>query len=183
RYRAGRAFFSSFRPRDGMEEGAADMAAPPAGGPKRIALTIGEFGKRVVTARSDDPRIVEFMAANGVAGASERAIRQKTRLPVAEVHLAFCEAGGMAEQAEHLVGDAVGIFQSLSQNHVAAALAMHRLLRREGRHPVAEISRGSQRSGMQFGIAAGQPAAIAIWCRSLVGQRREGHDFRARVAP
>ena len=59
-------------PRDRMEERAGDIAAPPAGQPERIALAVGELGQRLVRARLDHLRVVEFMAAHHRARRPER---------------------------------------------------------------------------------------------------------------
>ena len=50
---------------------------------------------------------------------------------------------------------------------------------REALQAVGEISRGGEACGMQFRIAAGQPAAIGIVRRRFVGERREGQDLGA----
>ena len=78
---------------------------------------------------------------------------------------------------------AVGIFEALAQHHVAAALAVHRPRRGKPRKPVAKTPRSSERAGMKLGIAAGQPADVAVRGRRLVGERRERDDLGARAAP
>src|SRR5688572_15304776 len=118
-------------PRYGVEECAGDMAAAPAERAELVALSVGEFGQRVVAARRGHLRVVELVAAHHRARWPERAIRKQSRLAVAEIHLALGKTCGMAEQAEHFVRLAVGILKRLAQHHEAAALAMDGLCLRE----------------------------------------------------
>src|SRR5437660_1468632 len=53
----------------------------------------------------------------------------------------------------------------------------------EGPQAIAEAVRRREPARMQLGIAAGQPAGIAIGARRLVGQRRERHDLGTGRAP
>src|SRR4051794_8043528 len=102
--RGDRVIFGSFialAPRNGMKKGAADMAAPVAGGAERIALAIGEIGQRLVIAGGRHLRIVEFVTSDQRALRTQRTVGAQPCLAVAKVHLAPGEAGGMAEQAEH----------------------------------------------------------------------------------
>ena len=43
--------------------------------------------------------------------------------------------------------------------------------------------RGGKGVGVQFRVAAGEPAAVGALRRRLVGERRERHDFGAGLAP
>ena len=60
---------------------------------------------------------------------------------------------------------------------------MHRPACREAREPLLEARSIGEGVRVQFGITAGQPAAIAILGRALIGKRRKGHDFRAGAPP
>ena len=53
-------------PRDGVEERAADMAAPAAGGSERVALSVGDVGERLVGAGVDQS------ARSGTRGRARR---------------------------------------------------------------------------------------------------------------
>src|SRR5882757_1548584 len=100
-----------------MEEGAADMAAPIARGAERIALAIGKVGQWPVIASGSHLRVVEFMASNERAFRSQGAVGAKARLAIAEIHLAFGEAGRMSKQAEHPVALTVRILERFAQTH------------------------------------------------------------------
>jgi hypothetical protein len=99
------------------------------------------------------------------------------------MQLALGEARGVSEQARHRVACAACILQSLAEDHVAAALAVHRPRLRETRESRPKFLRGSERTGMKLRIAAGQPADIAARGRRLIGERRKGYDLRTRFAP
>ena len=80
--------------------------------------------------------------------------------------------------------DARGILQALAQHHVAAALAVHRpRLARKSRRPSRKRRACGEAPGMELGVAAGQPAGVAIGRRRLVGERRERHEFGPRRPP
>ncbi len=96
---------------------------------------------------------------------------------------ALGEAGGMAEQAGHGVAPAGGVFEAFAQNHVAAALAVHRPRLREVAQAVSKFSRRRERFGMQLRIAARQPAAVGTLGRRLVGERRERQNLGAGAPP
>ena len=99
------------------------------------------------------------------------------------MQLALGEAGGVAEQAGHGMRLPCRILQALAQNHVTAALAVHRPRLREASQSIAETSRRGERFRMKLRIAARQPAAVGAIRRRFVGQRRKRQDFGAGVAP
>src|SRR5712691_5556603 len=107
-----------------MKERAGDVAAPPAGGSARTSSAVGKVGQRLVVSAADERRIVEFVAAPGAARWPDRAVDTKPRFAIAEMQLAFGEAGRMAEQPGHGVADAVGALEAFAEHHVAAALAV-----------------------------------------------------------
>src|SRR6266540_695748 len=126
---------------------------------------------------------MKLVAANDGACRPDGTCCAKTRLAVPEMQLAIGEARGVSEQARHRVARAACILQSLAEDHIAAALAVHRPRLREAREPRLEFLRGSERAGMKLRITAGQPADIAAFGRRLIGERRKGHDLRPGVAP
>ena len=79
--------------------------------------------------------------------------------------------------------DPGGVDQAFAQRHIAAALAVNGLRRREQPQAVEEAARAGEAAGMQFGIASRQPAGVAVGGRRLVGQRREGDDLRPGRPP
>ena len=89
----------------------------------------------------------------------------------------------MTEQAGHRVVAPVGVFDALTQNHVTAALAMHRTRRGEAAQAFDKTRCCRDRIDMQFGVATGQPAAIGVLRRRFIGQRRKSDDLRAGAAP
>ena len=105
---------------------------------------------------------MEFVAANERAAPAERSVGEKPHDAVAEMQLAFGEARRMPEQTGHGVALAGRVFQAFAQNHVAAAFAVDRP--RFGKPPQVpmEMSRRGEHIGVQFRIAAGQPAAIGV---------------------
>jgi len=70
-----------------------------------------------------------------------------------------------------------------AERHVAAALAVHRPRLGKARKPRAKLVRGRQLARMQFGIAAGQPATVAVLGWRLIGERGKGKYLRASRAP
>ena len=69
---------------------------------------------------------MKLMAAYDRAFAADDGVGEKLRGAIAEMQFALGEARGVAEQAGHGVRTAFCIFETLAQNHVAAALAVHR---------------------------------------------------------
>src|SRR3984957_12311054 len=126
---------------------------------------------------------MKFVATYDSTLAPEDIVRQQPGGAVAEMQLALGEAGGVAEQAGHGMRAPGGILQALTQNHVTAALAMHRPRLCEVSQSIAETQRGSKRFRMKLGIAARQPAAVGAVRRRLVGERRERQNFGTGVAP
>ena len=90
------------------------------------------------------------------------------------MHTAFGKARLQAEQAGHLVARSIGIRQSCTQHHIAPAFAVHRALLGEGAQSSAKSRIGREPAGVQFGIAAGQPAHVGAFVGSFIGERREG---------
>src|SRR6185436_15500455 len=142
----------------------------------RLALSIKDFGKRRVVAGRGLLRVMELVTPHRVSRLPQWTIGHQPRLPVAEVHLAPGEAGGVSEQAKHTMSRAVRILERLAQHHVATAFAVDRTRRREFPYAGSEAFRGSEAAGVQLGIAARQPAGIAIVRRRLVGERRERNE-------
>ena len=66
-------------PRDGVEEGAGDVAAPAAERAERLALAVGDLGQRLVVAGLDHLRVVEFVAADRRAGRARAGSRRSSR--------------------------------------------------------------------------------------------------------
>ena len=98
---------------------------------------------------------MELVAADDAALRAKWSVVQQAGLPVAEVHLALCKAGGMAEQRRHEMTRALGIDQAGAKHHEAAALAMHGLALGKVPDAVAETVRRCKLSGVEFRIAAG----------------------------
>src|SRR5271168_3386061 len=111
------------------------------------------------------------MAAYLRSGAAEDARRKQPGGAIAEMKFAPGEACRVAEQPGHGVASARRIFQTFTQYHVAAALAVHRTRLGETPQSGRKCSRASQRVGMQLRIAAGQPAAVGSGRRRLVRKR------------
>src|SRR6266705_805700 len=104
---------------------------------------------------------MKLVAADQRSSGSDRAWSQQPGLAVAEVQAAFEEAGRMAEQAGHGMSDAIGIFESFAEHHVAAALAVNRARRGEFYESIAKPPRRCERAGVELRVTAGQPANIA----------------------
>ena len=111
------------------------------------------------------------MAAQACARLPQRTVGKQPRLAIAEMKLALGEAGGMAEQPGHAVAHTVSVLEALAEHHVPAALAVHRARRGEAREARAERFCGGEPSGVQLGVTARQPAAIALLRRRLAGKR------------
>src|SRR5262249_61990602 len=126
---------------------------------------------------------MKLVPAHGGFPRSDWTTGAQARLPVAEMPLAFGEARRVSEQAGHGMTHAAPVFDAFAEDHVAAALAVHRARLREAREGAPKISRSSQRAGMQFRITAGQPADIAALRRGLVVERRKDRNLRTRFAP
>src|SRR5690606_25572884 len=109
--------------RDGVEEGAGDVATPRAGRVEAAAFAVEQVGQGGVAAAFDEAGIVELVAVYRCAGRAERAIGAKPRLSVAEIDAPRREARDMAEKPGHAVGAALAVDQRLAQHHEAAALA------------------------------------------------------------
>src|SRR4029077_20603536 len=161
--------FSSYR----VKERSANAAAPAAAVAERATLRIAQFGKSLVITPRCERGVMKFVAAHARAFGAKHAVGQNARRAVTEMQFAFGKAGRMTEQAGHRVVASIGIFDTLAQNHVAAALAMHRTRRGEAAQAFGKTSRCRDRIGMQFGVTTGQPAAIGALWRRFIGQRRK----------
>jgi hypothetical protein len=77
----------------------------------------------------------------------------------------------MTEQPGHLMADTMLILEAFTEHHVTAALAMDRP--RFGKSPKAiqEAAGRGQPAGMEFRVAAGQPAHVAMIRWRFVPQR------------
>ena len=89
----------------------------------------------------------------------------------------------MAEQAEHGVGEPFGVFDAFAKHHEAPAFAVHRAGLSEPPYAGSEGGSHGERARVEFGIAPGKPADVAIVPRALVGEGRERHQLRSRVTP
>jgi len=78
------------------------------------------------------------------------------------------------QQPRHGMALSIGIFDPLTQHHVAAAFAVHRnrAIRRRAQ-AFLKTPGGRQGAGMQFRIAARQPHGVGIGSRRLVRERRK----------
>src|SRR5690606_12154839 len=78
---------------------------------------------------------------------------------------------------------ALGVFQRLSEHHVAAAFAVNGMSSGKARQSGAEVLGGSKTTGMELGISAGKPADVASLRRRLVRKRGERDQFGALSPP
>src|SRR6185295_56622 len=141
--------------RDRVKERAGDATAAAAGDTDRASLRIGKLDQRLVAAGVHEGCVMKFVSANDRFRRSDRTVCPKTCLPVAEMQLALGEARGVSKQAGHRIMYAVRIFYALAEDHVAAALAVHRPRLCEARESGLKFPRSSERAGMQFRITAG----------------------------
>src|SRR3712207_5907247 len=74
--------------RDDVEEAPGDVLAAMPGGAKALPVRIGDVGQRRVARRllSGDGRVMELVADERGPGRAERAVVDKARDPVPEVH-------------------------------------------------------------------------------------------------
>ena len=159
------------RPRDRMEEAAADAAAPRARRLRRAAVGVAHPAKGGSPPSETIGRVMEFVAAKACAGGAQRAVGGERRVAIAERHLALGEAGFDAQQPGHRDG---------SRRRRRSARRRAPCSRRTRRAPAASArSRAGRREsarapaslpGVQFGIAAGQPADVAV--RPAAARRR-----------
>ena len=125
---------------------------------------------------------MKLVAANERAAPAKRSVGEKPRDAIAEMKLSSGKARCVPEQTGHRVALPGSVLEALAEHHVAAAFAMdltcfaNRALR-------AGSLRGREYVRVQFRIAAGQPAAIGVFRRRLVGERRECHDLGAGAPP
>src|SRR6185312_12733393 len=99
------------------------------------------------------------------------------------MELAASEARGVTEQPAHGVTDSVGVLQHLAQDHIAAALSMHRPRRGKADEPFTEALRCCEPFRVKLWVPAGEPAGVAQVWRRLVGEGGEGHDLGAGAPP
>lgn len=76
----------------------------------------------------------------------------------------------MAEQCRHDMANTIGIHETGSQHHEAAALAMNRLHLRKVPNTVAKAVGSRELPCVEFRIASRQPADIAIERRTFIIQ-------------
>src|SRR6516165_12673936 len=95
-------------PRDRMEEGAGDVAAPAAGLAERVSLPVDEIDQGLVVTRCDQRRVVKFVAAYRGAGRTERTCRDEARLAIAKMQLADGKTRSVSQQAGHGMTRAAG---------------------------------------------------------------------------
>ncbi len=81
------------------------------------------------------------------------------------------------------MGGAVRVREAPPQHHVAAAFAVDGSGGREGPQAGQERGRGGDPAAVQFGVAARQPAGVAIVGGRLVGERGKEAAFRPGPAP
>jgi hypothetical protein len=125
---------------------------------------------------------MEFMALPGFTPAHHKPVPLGDRLAVAEAEAAA--PGPEGQQPCHRMDLAGRIDQLLAEQQQATAFRVDRQPPGGGpaQLPQAALAVG-QLGPMQFGIAARQPANVAIGRRRFITQGREGHDFRPRLAP
>src|SRR5699024_8718574 len=104
---------------------------------------------------------MKLMPAHDGTFHAEWPVVAKRRPPVAEIHFAPGEAGGVSKEAEHFMRLARRILQRLAEHHEAAALAMDRLRLGKFPHLCPEAQCLSQPARVKLRITAGQPADIA----------------------
>ena len=126
---------------------------------------------------------MKFMTANERAATAERSVGEKPRGAVAEMKLSSGKARRVPEQTGHRVALSGSVLEALAEHHVAAAFAVDRTCFGEPPQSRCKCQRGREHIRVQFRIAAGQPAAIGVFRRRLVGERRERQNFGTGVAP
>src|SRR5262249_34930788 len=95
----------------------------------------------------------------------------------------FGEAGGVTEEPGHDVRAAIAVLDNLTQNHVAAAFAVHGARLRKTTQAFCEILCRCKRLCMQFRIAARQPTTVGALRRRFGGQWKQWPDPRAGAPP
>jgi hypothetical protein len=126
---------------------------------------------------------VKLVPANDAAGRSDRIVHEQARLAVPQMQLASGEAGRMTKQARHGMAHTIRVLDPFAKHHVAAALAVHQPALGEVREPAPEVLRRRQLTRMQLRITAGQPAHVAFFRRSLVGERGKHRYLGTRALP
>src|SRR5262245_40022835 len=111
---------------------------------------------------------MKLVAADQGAGRPKRTVGHKACLAITKVQLALGEARRMAEQPDHGVANAIGVFESFAEHHVAAAFAVDGPRLRKARKPRTKARRIRERAGMELRISARQPAAVTALRRRLV---------------
>ena len=161
----------SFALCDSMKERSRDVAAFPAGLPERATLAIGEIGEPLVASRFNQCGVMEFVPTQHRAGGANRIVAEELCLAVAELQLAFGEAGCVTKKSHHRVAHALRVLNSLAEDHVAATLAVNRPC---GRKPIESFAKSMRRgecTGMELRIAARQPSTVAIIRWSCICKR------------
>ena len=127
--------------------------------------------------------VMEFVAADDGAAAAENSVGEKPRSAIAEMQLALGEARRSGRAIRSWRGadrPCPRCFRpkpcSRRTRHAPDAS------RRNAATP-RKISRSGERLGVQFRIAARQPAAVGVFRRRLVGERREWQNLGAGITP
>src|ERR1700730_12797077 len=142
-----------------------------------------EGERRVALALRLDRGIVKLMPPQQSVFRTQGMSLGETRLLVAEMEIAFRKTKRRAKKSRHGMGMAGLIGQALPQNHVAAAFATRGPSFHEPAQSGKKTLRRRQPPRVKLGVAAGQPAEIAVVRRRLIGERRKERDFRARLSP
>ncbi len=154
---------------------------PPAG-PSGLPSPSAEIAERRVSAGVGKRRVVD------IRGRAARLRPTRSGNPHAAPLPGSRDGGGgerslSCDRAARPCGDRPGPRpQALAEHHEAAALAMHRPVLGEAGEPGPESPGSREAARMQLGVAAREPAGIAVGRRRLVGQRRERRRFRRRRA-
>lgn len=171
-------------PRDDVKKTSRHFAAPASCRLLDPPMRIPDEGeRRVALALRLDRGIVKLMPTQQGAFRAQGMRLDKARLPVAEMELGFRKAERRPEKSRHGMDMADLIGQALPQNHVTAAFAMRGPSFHEPAQTVEKALRCREPSRVKLGIAAWQPAEIAMVRRRLIGERRKESDFRARLSP
>src|SRR5260370_42559657 len=100
-----------------MKKRPADMAPPAAGVAERLPPSVGKVKKGFVGAGRNQRRVVEFMPAYRDAGSPERAVREKSCFPVAEMQLSRREAGRICKEADHCMAHPLRVLKAFAEHH------------------------------------------------------------------
>ncbi len=166
-----------------MEETAGNPPAPAAGRNRLRAIGIGHHRERRVVALGLDARIMEFVPAQPRAASPEATIGSQPGLAISQMQFSPGETRRYPQKIRHRMDGAVCVGHCCPQYHVSAALAVDGSRGGKVAKLLEEVMRSGQPPGVKFGIAARQPAGVAVAAGSLIGQRREEPDFRPGGPP